>query len=175
SAAQAAQPASPAPKSVYRLAATALFKGKVPGWDYVTFDSGSGRLFIGRRANGVTVYDTRAGKVIKTIARSQLANGAVLVSEFDRGYTANGDGTVTIFRLSDLTTLDRIKLGDSADAAYYDPFSKRVIITRGDDHRLTFIDAKSGRPTGDLVMRADELEGVAVDGRGGVFVSERDK
>jgi len=175
SAAKAAQPALPAPKSVYRLAETVPFKGKVPGWDYVTFEAKTGRLFIGRRANGVTVYDTRAGKVLKTIARSELANGAVLVSEFDRGYTANGDGTVTIFRLSDLTTLDRIKLGDSADAAYYDPASKRVIITRGDDHRLTFIDAKSGLPTGDLVMQADELEGVAVDGRGGVFVSERDK
>src|SRR5215472_4418198 len=131
--AQAAdKPSAPAPKAVYRLAATVPFKGKVPGWDYVTFDAKTGRLFIGRRANGVTVYDTKAAKVIKTIARSEAANGAVLVPEFDRGYTANGDGTVTVFRLSDLATLDRVKLGDSADAAYYDPASKRVVITRGD-------------------------------------------
>lgn len=174
-AAQAAQPGAPAPASVYHLASVVPFKGKSPGWDYVTLDGRTGRLFIGRRADGVTVYDTRAGKVIKTIDRSKLANGAVLAPEFDRGYTANGDGTVTIFRLSTLATIDRIKLGDSADAAYFDPASKLVIITRGDDHRLTFIDAKTGRITGDLVMQADELEGVAVDGRGGVFVSERDK
>lgn len=171
---QAAQPA-PAPKAVYRLATVVPFKGKAPGWDYLTLDPKTGRLFIGRRADGVTVFDTRAGKVIKTIARSKMANGAVLVPEFDRGYTANEDGTVTIFRLSDLTTLDRIKLGDSADAAYYDPASKLVIVTRGDDHRLTFIDARTGKPTGDLVMQANELEGVAADGHGGVFVSERDK
>jgi DNA-binding beta-propeller fold protein YncE len=173
--ARAAEPAAPAPKQVYRLASVVPFKGKAPGWDYVTLEAKTGRLFIGRRADGVTVYDTRTGKVVKTIARSQAANGAVLVPEFDRGYTANGDGTTTVFRLSDLATLDRVKLGPSADAAYYDPASKRVIITRGDDHRLTFIDARSGRVEGDLVMQADELEGVAADGHGGVYVSERDK
>lgn len=172
----AAKPAlGPAPTSVYQLAAAVPMKGKAPSWDYVTLDAKSGRLFIGRRAEGVTVYDTRVGKVIKTIDRSEKANGAVIVAEFDRGYTANGDGSTTVFQLSTLKTLARVKLGESADAAYYDPASKLVIITRGDDHLLTFIDAKTGKPTGDLKMDADELEGVAVDGKGGVFVSERDK
>ncbi len=174
--APAAKPAlGPAPTSVYQLAAAVPMKGKAPSWDYVSLDARSGRLFIGRRAEGITVYDTRAGKVIKAIENSEKANGAVVVPEFDRGYTANGDGSTTIFQLSTLKTLGRLKLGESADAAYYDPASKLVIITRGDDHLLTFIDAETGKVTGDLKMDADELEGVAVDGKGGVYVSERDK
>lgn len=165
----------PAPARVYQLATVQALKGAAPSWDYLTLDSHRGRLFIGRRAEGVTVYDTRTGKVLKTLARSLKANGVVIVPEFDRGYSANGDGSTTIFKLSTLQTLDRIKLGESADAAFFDPASKQVIFTRGDDHRLTFLDARTGKPTGDLMMDADELEGVAVDGRGGVYVSERDK
>ena len=165
----------PAPTRVYLLAAVVPLKGLAPSWDYVTLDSRNGRLFIGRRAEGVTVYDTRRGKVIKTLARSEKANGVVLVPEFDRGYSANGDGSTTVFRLSTLQTLDRIKLGGSADAAFFDPASKQIIFTRGDDHRLTFMEARTGKLTGELKVDADELEGVAVDGRGGVYVSERDK
>ena len=173
-AAQAASKGS-SPATVYQLADTISFPGKAPSWDYVTFDAGTGRLFLGRRAEGVTVYDTRAKKTVGTIENSAKANGAVLVPEFDRGYTANGDGTTTAFVLSTLKTLARTKLGESADAAYADPVSKKVVITRGDDHLLTFLDARTGRVEGDLKMDADELEGVAADGHGAMFVIERDK
>ncbi len=173
-AARAAAPGQ-APARVYRLDKAVPFKGKAPGWDYLTLDPRTGRLFIGRRADGVTVYDTRRGQVLTAIARSEKANGVALVPEFDRGYTANGDGTTTVFVLSTLKTLARVKLGDSADAAFYDSFSKRVIVTRGDDHRLSFLDARTGRPTGDLKLDSDQLEAVALDGHGGVFVAERDR
>lgn len=171
----AATPTGASPTAVYQLASTVGFPGKAPSWDYVCVDSSRGYLFLGRRAEGVTVYDVRAGRTVKSIEQSQKANGAVLVPEFDRGYTANGDGSTTIFQLSTLKTLGRVKLGDSADAAYYDPSSKLVIFTRGDDHLLTFMDARTGRRTGDLKMDADELEGVVADGAGAIFVSERDK
>ncbi len=158
----------------YRLERATQLAGKSPGWDYLSFDSARGLLFLGRRAEGVTVYDARAHKVAAKIADSKGANMATLVPEFDRGYTTNGDGSSTVFRLSTLRTIGRIKLGDSADAAFFDPATKQLAFTMGDSHQLTFVDARTGAITGRLHMDADELEGVAPDGQGALYVVERD-
>lgn len=159
----------------YQLDSVVGFKGKAPSWDYITFEPARGYLFMGRRAEGVTVYDTRTKTLVAQLADTKGSNGVALVPEFDRGYTAAGDGTTTVFQLSTLKTLEHKKLGESADAAYYDPASKQVVFTRGDDHLLTFVDARTGKTKGELKLDADELEGVAPDGRGAIYVIERDK
>lgn len=160
--------------TIYRLEHVVEFKGHAPSWDYLTIDAQRSYLFLGRRAAGVTVYDTSRMRPVGQIERSEGANGATLVPEFDRGYTANGDGSTTVFRLSTLKTLDRIKLGDSADNAFYDSNTKQLIFTMGDSQELTFVDARTGAVTGRLHMAAEELEGVAMDGKGSTFVIERD-
>src|SRR6185312_14054587 len=48
---------------VYRLESAVVLKGASPGWDYVTVDPGRSYLFLGRRAEGVTVFDAAAGRV----------------------------------------------------------------------------------------------------------------
>src|ERR1700745_1589993 len=95
----------------YHLESAVALKSAAPDGDYVTLDPNRGYLFIGRRGDGVTVYDVKAKKVVRTIDKSDDANAITLVPEFDRGYTTNGDGTSTIFQLSSLKTLERIKLG----------------------------------------------------------------
>ena len=173
-AASVAIAAAAAADPVYRLDAVIALKGVRPSWDYLTFDPERSYLFLGRRAAGVTVYDVKAHRVVAQVERSEGANQAALVPEFGRGYTANGDGTSTVFDLATFKALDRIKLGDSADAAFYDAATKQLAFTRGDDHELTFVDAATGKITGRLHMAAEELEGVAPDGHGGLYVIERD-
>jgi DNA-binding beta-propeller fold protein YncE len=131
-------------------------------------------VFLGRRAAGVTVYDVEKKQLVGQIERSEGANSATLVPEFNRGYTTNTDGSATIFELSTLKTIDRIKLGNSADNAFYEPVTKQLVVTMGDAKLLTFVNAKSGQATGVVSMNAEELEGVAVDGKGALFVVERD-
>lgn len=160
--------------AIYRLDSVVALKGARPSWDYLTFDAARGYLFLGRRAAGVTIYDVAAHKVVGQVERSQGANAATLVPEFGRGYTANGDGSTTVFDLTSFKAIDRIKLGGAADAAFYDPATKQLAFTRGDEHELTFVDAKTGKVTGRLHMEAEELEGVAPDGKGGLYVIERD-
>src|SRR5260370_16387250 len=94
----------------YHLESAVTLKGAAPEWDYVTLDPARGYLFIGRRADGVTVFDVNAQKVVRNIDKSEDANAAVLVPEFDRGYTINGDGTTTAFQLSPPTSIHRIKV-----------------------------------------------------------------
>jgi DNA-binding beta-propeller fold protein YncE len=159
----------------YRLESAVALKGAAPGWDYVTVDPARSYLFLGRRAEGITVYDAAAGKVVRTIENSARANIAALVPEVDRGYTANEDGTTTVFQLSTLKTLDRMKLGEAADSAFYEPLTGQLAFTLGDSQELVFVAAKTGTITGRLAMGAEELEGAAADGRGFLYVNERDK
>lgn len=158
----------------YRLEHVTRFKGAQPGWDYLTFDPSSSRLFVGRRAAGVSVYDVRRRRVVGQAPDAKGANAATLVPEFGRGYTTNGDGTSTVFDLKTLRRIDKIKLGESADAAFYDPATRQLVFTLGDSKELVFVDAATARITGRLPMAASELEGVAADGHGMLYAVERD-
>jgi len=159
----------------YRLESAVVLKGASPGWDYVTVDPGRSYLFLGRRAEGVTVFDAAAGRVVATIENSKDANIAALVPEADRGYTANEDGTTTVFQLSTLKTLARTKLGKAADSAFYEPVTGQLAFTLGDTKELVFVTARTGAIAGRLPMDAEELEGAAADGKGFLYVNERDR
>ncbi len=159
----------------YHLVSAVKLPGKAPEWDYVTLDPARPHLFIGRRGAGVTVFDTKRQAPIATIAQSSLADAALLIPEFDRGYTANEDGSSTIFRLSTLATIGRITVGHDNDSAFYDPTTKQVMFTQGDSRRLVFIDAASGAPRGTLAMDSAKLDGAAPDGHGGMVVAMRDR
>jgi DNA-binding beta-propeller fold protein YncE len=159
----------------YRLESAVTLPGAQPAWDYLVFDAARGFLFIDRRGDGVTVYDTAASKVVGQIEQSNGANATALIPEFDRGYTTNGDGSTTIFKLSTLKTIARVKLGDSADAAFYEPVSKLLAYMMGDEHKITFVDAATGEVSGRLTTTSQELEAAAADGKGVLFVAERDR
>lgn len=164
-----------AQQQFYRLQAAVTLKSASPDWDYVALDDARGYLFIARRADGVTVYDVKAKKIVRTIEKSEDANAVCLVPEFDRGYTTNGDGTTTVFELSTLKTVERIKLGRDADSATYDPVTKQIAFTMGDSRKVAFVDAKSGKPVGDLAIDSKKLDGMAPDGEGNLFMALRDR
>jgi DNA-binding beta-propeller fold protein YncE len=159
----------------YRLESAVALKSAAPDWDYLTLDPNRGYLFIGRRAEGVTVYDVKAKKVVRTIDKSEDANAVTLVPEFDRGYTTNGDGTTTAFQLSTLKTIGRIKFGEDADSGFYDPATKQIAFTMGDSKAIAFVDAKTGSVGGKLPMESRKLDGTVPDGEGNLFIALRDR
>ena len=159
----------------YRLESAVALKSAEPDWDYVTLDPARGLLFIGRRGEGVVVYNVKTRKVVRTIDKSTDANAIALIPEFDRGYTVNGDGTTTVFQLSSLKTLDRIKVGEDADSAFYDPVTKQLAFTMGDSKKIAFVDAKSGKVVGELPMESKKLDGTVADGNGNLFMALRDR
>ena len=159
----------------HRLESAVNLKSAQPDWDYVTLDPERGHLFIGRRGEGVVVYDVRLKKVIRTLDKSDDANAVALVPEFDRGYSTNGDGTTTVFQLSTLKTLERIKLGEDADSAFYEPVTKQLAFTMGDSRKIAFVDAKTGRAIGELAMQSKKLDGTVADGEGNLLMALRDR
>jgi DNA-binding beta-propeller fold protein YncE len=165
----------PAGAQFHRLESVAPLKSAAPDWDYLSFDPARGNLFIAARGDGMIVYDVNAKEVIGTLEETKGANASVQVPEFDRVYTVNLDGTSTVFRLSDLKKLDKIKLGEDADAAFYDPATKQVAFMRGDSGEITYVDAKTGQVVSRLPMPSKKLEASAADGQGNMFTASRDR
>src|ERR1700730_9750496 len=159
----------------YHLESAVMLKAAAPEWDYVTLDPARGYLFIGRRADGVTVFDVNTSKIVGRIDRSEDANAAVLVPEFDRDYTINGDGTTTVFQLSTLKSIDRIKIGEDADSAFYEPATRQLAFTMGDSKKVAFVDAKTGKINGELPIDSKKLDGTVPDGEGRMFMALRDR
>lgn len=160
----------------YRLeSALTIPSESLPNWDYLTFDSSRDVLYISRREDGILIYDAKQRKITGTIANTQGGNATTLVPEFDRGYVTNTDGSLTIFQLSDLATLERVKLGTDADNAFYDPATKQLLVTMGDSKRAAFVDAKTGKLNGMLGIDSEKLEGAAPDGNGNYFMALRDR
>lgn len=170
-AAAAATPAG----AFYRLESAVALKSEKPDWDYVTLDTARGRLFIGRRGEGAIVYDVKSHKVLRTIEKSDDAGAIVLVPEFDRGYTANEDGTTTIFQLSTLKTIDRVKFGADSDSGFYDPVTKQIAFTMGDSGAVAFVDGKTGKVLDTMKVDSKKLDGTAPDGEGNLLMALRDK
>src|SRR5205809_1110333 len=62
----------------YHLESAVALKSAAPDWDYVTLDPNRGYLFIGRRGEGVIVYDAKTGSVLgKLPIESKKLDGTV--------------------------------------------------------------------------------------------------
>lgn len=168
-------PASGHAASFYRLQSAVTLPGKAPAWDYLSYDAARSYLFIGRRHDGVTVFDVATHKVVAAIADSAGANKAILVPSLGLGYTVNGDGSTTEFELKSLKTIRRIRFGNDADAGSFEPVTGQLMFTMGDSGKVAFIDARSGKPVATLPMSSHHIEASAPDGHGNLFVAERDR
>jgi len=141
------------------------------GWDYLTMDETSGRLFVSH-GTVVQVLDVKQGIVVGSISDLKGVHGIAIAAEFNKGFISNGrDTSVTVFDLTDYKTLDKITVtGVNPDAILYDAFSKKIFAFNGRTNNATVIDAESNK-----VVETIPLEGKpefsACDGKGKVYVN----
>ena len=144
------------------------------GWDYVTVDSGPGRLYISRGTR-VMVVDASNGNKIGEISSTEGVHGIALVPALRRGFTSNGRAnTVTIFDLNTLQTISQVKAGTNPDAIIFDDASRMVFAFNGRSSDATVIDAASGAVAATIPL-GGKPEFAATDGLGQVFVNIEDK
>ena len=135
----------------YRLESSLIIKSPtLPNWDYLSLDADRSLLYIARREDGVLIYDTVACKITGTLENTRGGNATTLVPAFDRGFVTNLDGSVTVFQLSTRKTLERLKFGEDADNAFYDPVTQQLLVTMGDSKQVAFLDARTGKLKGVL-------------------------
>src|SRR5271167_32131 len=169
--ATAAMPAT-GPSGYHQLKKITL--GGDGGWDYLTFDSPTRRLFISRQSK-VIVFDVDSEKVVGEIPNTEGVHGIALAPELNRGFTSNGRaGTVTIFDMKTLAVIGSAKAGTNPDAIVFDPASKRVFAMNGRSSNSTAIDAATGNVAGTIAL-AGKPEFAVADGAGHVYVNIEDK
>ena len=144
------------------------------GWDYLTLDSSSRRIYISR-ATHVIVIDADSGKPVGDIPDTPGVHGIALAPELGRGFVSNGrEGTVTIFDIETLKPITKVKVGENPDAILYDPATKRVFTFNGKSQDSTAIDGAKGTVLGTIKLEG-KPEFAVSDGKGEVFVNLEDK
>ena len=144
------------------------------GWDYLTLDRSSNRLYISRSTH-VIVINPDSGEPVGDIPDTPGVHGIALAPELGRGFVSNGrEGTVSVFDLASLKVLSKIKVGENPDAILYDRASKRVFTFNGRSHDATAIDAAKGTVLGTIKLDGKPEFSVS-DEKGEIFVNLEDK
>ena len=159
--------------SGYHLVKTYKLGGE-GGWDYLSLDSASRRLYISRGTH-VLVIDADSGDPVGEIPDTGGVHGIALASELSRGFTSNGrEGTVTVFDLNTLKPISKVNAGENPDAIVYDQVTKRVFTFNGRSHDSTAIDAAKGTALGTIKLDG-KPEFAVSDESGQLFVNIEDK
>jgi YVTN family beta-propeller protein len=162
------------PASEYRI----VNKFKMPGtggWDYLTVDETTGRVFVSHQTM-VVVVDLKTGNVIGTINDTPGVHGIAIAPDLNKIFISNGrDSSVTVADLKTLAVTDKITgTGQNPDAIMYDQFSSKVFTFNGRSSNSTVIDAKTNKKVATIPL-AGKPEFPAPDGKGRIFVNIEDK
>jgi len=142
------------------------------GFDYVTIDSASRRLYLSHGTQ-VDVVDADNGKLLGTIADTPGVHGIAIASELKHGFTSNGrENKVSMFDTATLQLIKKIDVGKGPDGIYYDPETKRVFTNNHGSHDVTAIDAETGQVVGTVPLAGDGEEAVVTHDL--IFVNSED-
>ena len=148
------------------------------GFDYITADPASGRVFVSRGTH-IMVVDGATGRVVGDIPDTPRTHGAVLVPSENHGFTTNaGDSTSTMFDLKTLVPIKKIKAGiNGLDGIMYDDATDRVLTINHSrpDGTAIVIDPKSGDVVGKVMLTDFAPEGGVSDGKGRIYINLESK
>lgn len=149
------------------------------GWDYLTVDAASHRLFVPRTTH-TQVLDENTGKVLGDIPGQKIAHGVAIAPKAGRGFITDGGGTgaIVIFDLKSYAVLGTLATVPDSDGIIYDAAQDRVLAVSGDGGVLmTFkpdIDPKNGKIDPPIEL-GGKPEFLAADGAGKIYINLEDK
>ena len=145
------------------------------GWDYLTIDEGTDRLFVSHKTV-VQVVDVKTGKIIATIADLNGVHGIALALPFKKGFISSGkDSSVVVFDLNTYEVISRLKVtGANPDAILYDNFSKKVFVFNAKSSNATVIDATTNQIVGTISLTGAP-EFAVTNEKGTIYVNIEDK
>ena len=162
----------------WRVAQTFHIGGE-GGWDYVTVDPQTHRLYV-TRSTHTLVIDATSGATLADIPGQKRAHGVAIVPEAGRGFISDGggDGAIVIFDLKTNQALATIAAQPDCDGIIYDPFSRHVLAVSGDKGLLMTLNP-GGDPKSAKIDAPIDLGGspefLASDGAGKVYINLEDK
>src|SRR5450432_4084476 len=148
------------------------------GTDYLTAEPGTGRVFVSRGTH-VMVIDGATGKVLGDIPDTPRTHGIALAAKSGHGFITNGgDSTVTMFDLTSLAVIRKIKVETGGmDGIMYDDADNKIVLTNHSKPIGTVVtlDPKSGDMLGQAELEDDGPEGAASNGRGQLYINNEGK
>lgn len=120
------------------------------GWDYVTVDAATQRLFV-TRSTHTQIIDAVSGKVLGDIPGQKRSHGVAIVPRLNRGFITDGGGSgaIIVFNLKTYAVLGTIQTVPDSDGIIYDAKADRVLAVAGDSNALMSfppdIDPKNGK------------------------------
>lgn len=128
-------------KNIYKRADDIKIGGQ-GGWDYLSVDEDSQRLFMSH-AEKVEVVDLKTHKIVGVIPDTKGVHGIAIADDLGKGFTSNGqDDSVTVFNLKTLTPISKISVGKNPDAILYVKEVSKVFVFNGKSNSMSVIDAK---------------------------------
>lgn len=166
--------AAPATATFPSYSLVGTYKGADGGWDILSVDPATNRLYIARR-DRVTAVDLTSGAVTDKLAPADGGHSALVIP-------GTGEVLVTNGNANEVTLIDgrtgqlraTMKTGKKPDAATYDPATRTVWVMTPGDGGITVIDPASGKAVATVDV-GGSLEFGAIDGRGRLFVNAEDK
>jgi hypothetical protein len=152
--------------------------GGVGGWDYLTIDPQTHRLYVPRTTHTM-VIDSETGMTITDIPGQKNAHGVALAPKAGRGFISDGggDGAILIFDLKTNAVLGSLAAMPDADGIIFDTASGQILVVSGRGKALMSfkpeIDPKNGKLDEPIALRG-EPEFLAADAAGKVYVNLMD-
>lgn len=143
------------------------------GYDYVTADAASRRLYFARTGAmpRIMVYNLDTLAAVGEIATTN-AHGAAIDSKLHHGFATSKP--ITMFDTKTLKVIKTIDVQGSPDGHLFDPFSQRVYILSHVAPHVTAIDPKDGSVVGTVDI-GGMPEQAAADGKGHLYIDVEDK
>jgi len=143
------------------------------GWDYLTIEPATSRLFVSH-AKQVVVVDVKTKSILGSIPANGV-HGIALAPDLKRGFISNGTGNnVTVFDLATLKVLATVPAVKNPDAICYEPSTHRVFAFNGGSGTATVIDGAEAKVVGEVQL-GGKPEFAATDEGGSVFNALEDK
>jgi DNA-binding beta-propeller fold protein YncE len=147
--------------------------GGTGGWDYLTADAATHRLYV-PRSDRVMVVDTRDGRVVGTVPGTEGVHGVALDAKTGKAYASDGRGnSVTKFDVGSLKVEGTFPVsGQGPDSIVFDTTSNEIWTFNGKSHDATVL-ATDGRVVATVPL-AGKPEFAVSDGHGAIFVNDED-
>ena len=145
------------------------------GWDILTVDSPSQRLYLSH-ATKIVVVDLEKNSVGGEITDTPGVHGFVTVPELGRGFSSNGkEDKASVIDLKTLKTISKVATGENPDALVYEPQRHEIYVFNHTGNSATVIDARTAKVISTIALGGSP-EFAAVDsGAGRVYCNIEDK
>ena len=149
------------------------FPGPDGGYDYISVDSTTQRVFVAR-SSGVMTIDLATRKVTPGFVAGQGVAAVQIISGTDLMLSTNRDNkNATLFDRNTGTVKANIPTGTGPDAARYDEKTGLAFVMNAESEDVTFIDIAKAAVVATVAL-GGKPEAAAIDGQGRLYVNIED-